>query len=135
MIPEKLLIEILEEATNGLLDMDSYLDKKRATSTRRALKVEGIKTHAKYAIEAVKNDDEEMQTRLSNLYFTGQMIIRGIGFSNQPGEQMLVVISKQMENYRFRVFKPKSFLTKAKTPVEYMILSFHSLLGILESMD
>ena len=134
MIPEKLLIEILEEATNGLLDMDSYLDKKRATSTRRALRVEGIKTHAKYAIEAVKND-EEIQARLFNLYFTGQMIIRGIGFSNQPGEQMLVVISKEMENYRFRVFKPKSFLTKAKTPVEYMILSFHSLLGILESMD
>lgn len=134
MIPEKLLIEILEEATNGLLDMDSYLDKKRATSTRRALKVEGIKAHAKYAIEAVKTD-EEIQARLFNLYFTGQMIIRGIGFSNQPGEQMLVVISKEMENYRFRVFKPKSFLTKAKTPVEYMILSFHSLLGILESMD
>ena len=134
MIPENLLIEILEEATNGLLDMDSYLDKKRATSTRRALKVEGIKTHAKYVIEAIKND-EETQTRLSNLYFTGQMIIRGIGFSNQPGEQMLVVISKEMENYRFRVFKPKSFLTKAKTPVEYMVLSFHSLLGILESMD
>lgn len=134
MIPEKLLIEILEEATNGLLDMDSYLDKKRATSTRRALKVEGIKTHAKYVIEAVENDDE-IQARLFNLYFTGQMIIRGIGFSNQPGEQMLVVISKEMENYRFRVFKPKSFLTKAKTPVEYMILSFHSLLGILESMD
>ena len=134
MIPEKLLIEIVEEATNGLLDMDSYLDKKRATSTRRALKVEGIKTHAKYVIEAIKND-EETQTRLSNLYFTGQMIIRGIGFSNQPGEQMLVVISKEMENYRFRVFKPKSFLTKAKTPVEYMVLSFHSLLGILESMD
>ena len=134
MISEKLLVEILEEATNGLLDMDSYLDKKRATSTRRALKVEGIKTHAKYAIEAVKND-EEIQARLFNLYFTGQMIIRGIGFSNQPGEQMLVVISKEMENYRFRVFKPKSFLTKAKTPVEYMILSFHSLLGILESMD
>lgn len=134
MIPERLLIEILEEATNGLLDMDSYLDKKRATSTRRALKVEGIKTHAKYVIEAVEND-EEIQARLFNLYFTGQMIIRGIGFSNQPGEQMLVVISKEMENYRFRVFKPKSFLTKAKTPVEYMILSFHSLLGILESMD
>ena len=134
MIPENLLIEILEEATNGLLDMDSYLDKKRATSTRRALKVEGIKTHAKYVIEAIKNDDE-IQARLFNLYFTGQMIIRGIGFSNQPGEQMLVVISKEMENYRFRVFKPKSFLTKAKTPVEYMILSFHSLLGILESMD
>ena len=134
MIPENLLIEILEEATNGLLDMDSYLDKKRATSTRRALKVEGIKTHAKYVIEAIK-DDEETQTRLSNLYFTGQMIIRGVGFSNQPGEQMLVVISKEMENYRFRVFKPKSFLTKAKTPIEYMILSFHSLLGILESMD
>ena len=134
MIPEKLLIEILEEATNGLLDMDSYLDKKRATSTRRALKVKGIKAHAKYAIEAVKKDDE-IQARLFNLYFTGQMIIRGIGFSNQPGEQMLVVISKQMENYRFRVFKPNSFLTKAKTPVEYMILSFHSLLGILESMD
>ena len=84
MIPEKLLIEILEEATNGLLDMDSYLDKKRATSTRRALKGEGIKTHAKYVIEAIK-DDEETQTRLSNLYFTGQMIIRGVGFSNQPG--------------------------------------------------
>ena len=134
MIPENLLIEILEEATNGLLDMDSYLDKKRATSTRRALKVEGIKTHAKYVIEAIK-DDEETQTRLSNLYFTGQMIIRGVGFSNQPGEQMLIVISKEMENYRFRVFKPKSFLTKAKTPIEYMILSFHSLLGILESMD
>ena len=134
MIPENLLIEILEEATNGLLDMDSYLDKKRATSTRRALKVEGIKVHAKYAIEAVKNY-EEIQARLSNLYFTGQMIIRGVGFSNQPGEQMLVVISKEMENYRFRVFKPKSFLTKAKTPVEYVILSFHSLLGILESMD
>lgn len=134
MIPENLLIEILEEATNGLLDMDSYLDKKRATSTRRALKVEGIKTHAKYVIEAVKKD-EEIQARLFNLYFTGQMIIRGVGFSNQPGEQMLVVISKEMENYRFRVFKPKSFLTKAKTPVEYMILSFHSLLGILESMD
>ena len=134
MIPEKLLIEIVEEATNGLLDMDSYLDKKRATSTRRALKVEGIKAHAKYVIEAVKKD-EEIQARLFNLYFTGQMIIRGIGFSNQPGEQMLVVISKEMENYRFRVFKPKSFLTKAKTPAEYMILSFHSLLGILESMD
>ena len=134
MIPENLLIGILEEATNGLLDMDSYLDKKRATSTRRALKVEGIKAHAKYVIEAIKND-EEIQARLFNLYFTGQMIIRGIGFSNQPGEQMLVVISKEMENYRFRVFKPKSFLTKAKTPVEYMILSFHSLLGILESMD
>ena len=134
MIPENLLIEILEEATTGLLDMDSYLDKKRATSTRRALKVEGIKAHAKYVIEAIK-DDEETQARLSNLYFTGQMIIRGIGFSNQPGEQMLLVISKEMENYRFRVFKPKSFLTKAKTPVEYMILSFHSLLGILESMD
>lgn len=134
MIPEKLLIEMVEEATNGLLDMDSYLDKKRATSTRRALKVEGIKTHAKYVIEAIEND-EEIQARLFNLCFTGQMIIRGIGFSNQPGEQMLVVISKEMENYRFRVFKPKSFLTKAKTPVEYMILSFHSLLGILESMD
>lgn len=134
MIPNKLLVELTEEITRALLDMDKYLDKNKASVIKRDILDEGFQKTSKKVIKVMK-EDLDTKTRIDNIDFTGQMIARGVGFSNQPGEQMLVVIIKKMEVYKYHVFKPESFLNKTRTYFGYQLLAFKQLIDVLEEFQ
>ena len=105
-----------------------------ASVIKRDILDEGFQKTSKKVIKVMK-EDLDTKTRIDNIDFTGQMIARGVGFSNQPGEQMLVVIIKKMEVYKYHVFKPESFLNKTRTCFGYQLLAFKQLIDVLEEFQ
>ena len=134
MIPKKLLIEMTEEMTRAMLDMDKYLDRSKAASIKKAIFAKGFEENSKQVVETM-SEDLTMKLKLRSIEFTGQLLARGVGFSNQPGEQMIVVIMKKMEKYKFHVLQPKSFLSLARNHMEYQLLCFEKLIEIIEKFQ
>ena len=123
-----------EEMTRAMLDMDKYLDRSKAASIKKAIFAKGFEENSKQIVETM-SEDLSMKLKLRSIEFTGQLLARGVGFSNQPGEQMLVVIIKKMEVYKYHVFKPESFLNKTRTCFGYQLLAFKQLIDVLEEFQ